>query len=510
MTRLPAVRLTTLLLLVALAGPASAQPRPADAEPHDTGAETHEHGQRSAPQPLPANSETHHTLTLPGRSLPFTATAGSVRMRDAQGMPQADIAYIVYALDGADPQTRPVTFVFNGGPGASTAWLQLGAVGPWRLPIDGTALAPSAPPVVAPNADTWLDFTDLVFIDPPGAGFSRFATNAEDVRKRLWSVDGDVDLLAAVIRRLTVQTGRATSPKFILAESYGGIRGPRLVRALQTGQGIGIEGLLLVSPLLDRGGRSKAFDPLNWVTHLPSMVAAARAANGPVDRAALADAEAYASGPYLADLLRGAQDQAALARIVAHVATLTGLDPAIVAEHGGRIDNPTFLRERQRRAGEVGSFYDATIFAPDPFPWSTLSNHPDLVLDGLRAPLTGAMLELYARELRWLPDQGYEVINGTVAHNWDWGRGNVESVGALRNALALDRHFRVLIAHGMTDLMTPYFATQLILNQLPPAVGGDRVRLEVYPGGHMFYARDASRQAFRAAAQALYLPDARP
>jgi carboxypeptidase C (cathepsin A) len=497
---------SAILFLSALVGPSAAQQRAAEAT---SGAVAADNGgrQRSVapPTPLPANSVTHHTLTLPGRTLQVIATAGSLRTQDVSGAPQTDVAYIAYTFDGADPHARPVTFVFNGGPGASTAWLQLGAIGPWRLPFEGAALAPSAPPLVSPNADTWLDFTDLVFIDPPGSGFSRFATAGAGARNSVWTVDGDVDLLASIVRRLVVQMDRTVAPKFIVAESYGGIRGPRLVRALQTEQGIGIDGLVLVSPLLARSGRSTAFDPMTWVAHLPSMAAAAREEKGAMERANLADVEAYASGPYLVDLLRGEQDKDALARITERVSALTGLEPAIVREYGGRIDNLTFLRQRPHRKGELGSIYDATMLAPDPFPEGRY--HPDAILDGLRAPLTGAMLHLYDHALKWMPDQPYEVLNATVARNWDWGRGEVESVSALRAALALDRRFRVLIGHGMTDLATPYFATQLILNQLPPGIGGDRVKLEVYPGGHMFYARDGSRQAFREAAKALYRPE---
>ena len=141
---------------------------------------------------LPPDSTTKQTLALPGRTLAFSATAGSIRLFDGKGEPQADIAYTAYQLDGADPATRPVTFLFNGGPGAASAYLQLGAVGPWRLSIDGDAAIPSASPDLQPNAETWLDFTDLVFIDPVGTGYSRFVATGEDVRKRFFSVDGDV------------------------------------------------------------------------------------------------------------------------------------------------------------------------------------------------------------------------------------------------------------------------------------------------------------------------------
>lgn len=456
--------------------------------------------------PLPSVSVTHHTIDLAGRTLHFTATVGALRKLDDAGAPQYDMVLTAYTLDGADYRKRPVTFAFNGGPGTASAFLQLGTLGPWRLPIDGEATAPSAPPVVQPNDDTWLDFTDLVFVDPVGTGFSRFVSQNEELKKRIWSIEGDVDSLGETIRRWIAENGRATSPKFILGESYGGIRGPRLVRELQSGQGIGVDGLILVSPALEiqRGGG--AIDALVWATLLPSMTAAAREAHGPVDRASLADVERYAEGDYLHDLLLGTRDAAAIGRIVDRVTDFTGLDRSLVALRAGRIDSTTFVRTIHRGSGEQTSFYDSTVGGPDPFPNSLFSNHPDPITEALRAPLTEAILDLGKHELNWLPaDHPYELSNSTTNRQWDFGRNSPEAVSALRTALALDRRMKVLVAHGTTDLVTPYFRTRLMLNQIPATVASDdRLRFEVYPGGHMFYARDASRRAFRDAAEALY------
>ena len=247
---------------------------------------------------LPPDSTTKHTLALPGRTLAFTATAGSIRLFDDKGEPQADIAYTAYQLDGADARTRPVTFLFNGGPGASSAWLQLGCVGPWRLAINGDAAASSAPPDLQPNAETWLDFTDLVFIDPVGTGYSRFVATGEDVRKRLFSVDGDVNSIAVTIRRWLEKSDRLLSPKFVVGESYGGIRGPKIVRELQIQQGVGVKGLILLSPVLDFREFSGS-SILQYVASLPTMAAVAREAKGPVTRANMADVESYARGDFL-------------------------------------------------------------------------------------------------------------------------------------------------------------------------------------------------------------------
>jgi len=218
---------------------------------------------------------------LPGRTLAFTATAGSIRLFNDKREPQADIVYTAYQLDGAQPASRPVTFFFNGGPGAASAYLQLGNAGPWRLAINADAPISSASPDLQANAETWLDFTDLVFIDPVGTGYSRFVASGEDVRKRFFSIDGDVNSMAATIRRWLEKYDRLLSPKFVVGESYGGIRGPKIVRELQTQQGVGVSGLILVSPVLDFREFSGS-SLLQYVWSLPTMAAVAREAKPPL------------------------------------------------------------------------------------------------------------------------------------------------------------------------------------------------------------------------------------
>ncbi len=488
-----------LAALLACATPVLAQDAGAPA-PRDTA--------QASPCPvvspaLPAESVTHHTLDLPPRALAFTATAGAFRLGPT-AKPLADIAYTSYALDGADPHARPVTFVFNGGPGASSAWLHLGALGPWRVAMGGDAAQPSAPHVAMPNAETWLDFTDLVFIDPAGTGLSRLLQDDEEGRRKIWSVGGDIDSLTEVVRRWLERAHRMASPKYIVGESYGGFRGPRLVRGLELQEGIGVAGLILVSPLLDYGGRSNALDPLTWTTRLPSIAASAREAKGPVTRDTLADVEQYAAGEFIADYLRGERDPAALDRIATRVAEFTGLDPAAIRARGGRVDWRMVLRRDPTR---VGAIYDPSVTTPDPFPLSPYSDASDPISDGLRSAMTAGMLELYGGRLNWLPEGRYEVLNGNVNRQWDYGRNNTrpDSAGTLRAALALDPGLKVLVLHGLNDLATPYFMTKLELDQIPPNVAGERLKFVVLPGGHMFYTRDASRQAFRAEAIQLYL-----
>ena len=454
---------------------------------------------------LPADVTTEHTVELPGHTLRFKATAGTIPLNDANdGKPLAEIAYIAYVRPDAGPANRPVTFVFNGGPGAASGYMQLGALGPWRLSLDGAT--PTTAPVTLPNAETWLDFTDLVFVDPVGTGYSRFISSSDDVRKRFWSVEGDIETLSTVVRKWIEKTGRQTSVKFIAGESYGGFRAPKLARKLAQ-DGVGVTGLIMVSPVIDFGWRGNGrHAPNNWVARLPSMAAAARELTAPFDRAALVEAERYASGEYLADLMRGEKDTAAVERMTARVAAFTKLDPVLVRRLAARIDTGTFLRELNRSRGQIGSSYDATITGTDPNPSAAISRGDDAVLDAVTAPLSSAMTDLYGRLLKWRVEDPYRLLNTQVSSRWDWGggRGTNEVVSDLRAVLAADPRVRVLITHGASDLVTPYFENQLIIEQMPAYATPDRLKLAVYGGGHMYYSRDASRRALRDDAEKLY------
>jgi carboxypeptidase C (cathepsin A) len=237
-------------------------------------------------------------------------------------------------------------------------------------------------------------------------------------------------------------------------------------------------------------------------------VAAARALKGPVTRADVADAESYAVGDYIVDLLRGEREDAAINRITARVAALTGLDPAVVRRYDGRLDTDIFLHELRAAQGRVASMYDATVSEPNPFPHRPFGWYPDPVLDALKPPVSSTMVALYAAQLNWRPKRLYELANEAAFHEWNWGNGmgRPEAVSALQAALALDPRLRVLVVHGLFDLRTPYFTSARILRALPDIGAPDRIRLEVYPGGHMFYADDASRIAFRRDAMAVFQP----
>ncbi len=403
---------------------------------------------------------------LAGQKLEFQATAGSLRLfAGPGGAPVAALAYIAFTRPRQEGAERPVTFVFNGGPGYTAAWLNLGAMGPWRLSMQGEATNPSAPPVTRDNAETWLAFTDLVFIDPPGTGYGLIAD--DDTRKRLWSVEGDIAALAGFIRRWTEQNDRMRSPKFIAGESYGGFRVPKIVHRLQTDEGVGVNGMILISPVLDFA-RFRSGGVLSHVARLPSYAASARERTGPVDRAALADVETYASGDFLRDLMRGPKDAAAQARLVENVTRFTGLDRAFVERRGARISADAFAREIHRANGQVASAYDGATRGLDPAPFSLENEAQDQMRLGLHAPIVQAMVDIYRNRLDWrVADGRYFFQSRAAGRQWDWGRRQPEAVSDLQGALALDPALQALIVHGATDLVTPYYETKLVFDQMP-------------------------------------------
>jgi carboxypeptidase C (cathepsin A) len=464
-------------------------------------------------QPLPAPSVTEQSIKIGGRKLEFKAAASATPVKDSQsGEILAEIATLAFTMEPAKSETggvpapacRPVVFAFNGGPGAGSAWLNLGAIGPWRLPFAGAV--PSTPPHLVDNQETWLEFADLVFLDPPGTGYSPLPSN-QAARKRLLSVDGDVDMLAVVIRRWTVQEHRQACAKYLLGESYGGFRAPKIARALQEKDNIGINGLILLSPALDFSWIEGRNNPLLDAARLPSLVASR---SGAKDRAALAETEAYARGDYLADLLRGPQDAAAQERLVGRLSAMTGLAPEKLRRIGGHIGVMDWVRDSDPSGRTIASIYDGAARGLSPDPARSPSEWADPVLDALRAPLAEAMQQLVVEKLKWpVGDGNYEILNDRVSESWNWGRGRrgQESLSDLRRVMALDPHVKALVAQGLSDLVTPYFGTRLLLDQSAAVGPPERIDFLALPGGHMFYAEDGSRAALRDAARKMIAGD---
>jgi len=454
---------------------------------------------------LPADASVKQVTHVAGKTLNYTATVGVIPVRDEKGKVVAEVVFTAYTLDGGKSPNRPITFAFNGGPGAASVYLNLGAIGPKRLQFGAQGDSPSDPPNLVDNAATWLDFTDLVFIDPVGTGFSRSLVPMDETKKRFFGVKEDIAYLSRVVYDWLLKNQRMASPKYVVGESYGGLRAPAVGHYLQRTLGVAPAGLVMVSPVIDYRARGHTdLSPLSYMITLPSMAAAKYEREGkPLNAETLAEVEAYARGEFVTDMLKGQSDPAAVNRVVERVTRYTGLDPALVRRMGGRIDTQTFLRELYRDQGRIASIYDANVTAYDPFPWAQNKRAGDPILDSIVASTTTAMVDFTTRVVGWKVDGRYNALSDEVNDNWA-SRGQAESVEDLRQALAADPKLKVLIAHGYGDLSCPFFASRLIVDQMPREAGAARTTLALYPGGHMFYSRPGSMGSFRTDVMRLY------
>ena len=494
--------LAPLAVLILAASPALAQ---SDKPATEKKADEKKPDDTAKAPPLPADRTIPQTARIGARTVSYRATVGKITVRDDSGKEIGQVVYTAYVVPGGDP-SRPVTFAFNGGPGAASVYLNLGAIGPKRVQFGAQGDAPSDAPVARDNANSWLDFTDIVFIDPIGTGFSRSLVDEAATKKAFYANDPDIRYLSKVVYDWLVKEGRLRSPKFIMGESYGGYRAPRIAYELQSQIGVGVNGIVMVSPYLDpaSGDDATALSPLPWMVALPSMAAANLERQGKLTPEQMAQVEAYTRGDFARDLLRGRSDPEATARIVQQVTALTGLEPAIVQKLGGRVGIDTYLREVHRAQGLIGSVYDSNVTAFDPFPWSAQRQSNDPILDALIAPTTSAMVDFVTREVGWKTDARYNALSYAVNAAWDRGKPQDTPVSDLRKAIANDPKMRVMIVHGWDDLSCPYFASRLIVDQMPAFGVAERVQLRVYPGGHMFYSRADSGAAFKADAERLY------
>ena len=311
---------------------------------------------------LPPNSVTEHAIDLPGGKLNYTATAGTFPLFDQSGEKSAAIFYTAFVAK-PDDKRRPVTFVFNGGPGAASAFLNLGVAGP-RIAVFGNGYD-GANVHLADNPDTWLAFTDLVFIDPVGTGWSRPAK--PDGGSAFWDVHRDAESMAKVIALYVANNGRVSSPKYILGESYGGFRAVKVARALQNNQGIVVSGIAMISPLLEGQFQFGERFALGAALRLPSLAAAELERKGTFSTAALAQAEHFALTDYLAALVGPPLKGDAANAFYKRVADMTGLPEDVVARTRGFI-NDSFLKNLRLSERKIVSHYDATFAADDPNP----------------------------------------------------------------------------------------------------------------------------------------------
>lgn len=486
-------------LIGGLAPPASAQqPTEKPAEKPAAAAPP----QESVLRLLPPDAVSEKEIEIGGRKLAYTATAGTLSLYGQDGERTAAVFYTAYTAK--NEPNRPVTFAFNGGPGAASAYLHLGLVGPRILEFgpDGRSGAAAR---LRDNPNSWLAFTDLVLIDPVGSGWSRPAK--PDGGGNFWGVRRDAESMAKVVSLYVAKNSRQASRKYLLGESYGGFRAAKVARDLQRDQGIVVSGIVMVSPFLEGafqfGGEKFA---LGAALHFPALVASEMERKGAFNKDKLADAERFALTDYLVMLAGPPPIGPAAEFLYAKISLLTGLPADLVAKSRGFVRD-AYLQHLRSSENKVASRYDGGITVDDPFP-ERGGHGTDPVLDGFSRALAGAFVGYARDELGFKTEMTYTLLSGEVNGRWNWGedggRSAVSASDDIRVLLALEPTFRLLIQHGYSDLATPYGVSRYVLDHLPQIGAPGRAQLKLYRGGHMAYFAEESRRAMTADAQAFY------
>jgi carboxypeptidase C (cathepsin A) len=488
------------LLLIVTAAPFAAQDAARDAKPTDS---------KPASETLPPKEETSvtdHTIRLGGQTIPYKATAGTILLKDAKDEPTALMFYTAYVRsDVKDTSERPVAFLYNGGPGAASIWLHMGAFGPYRVATANAAATPPPPYQLADNPNTLLDKADMVFIDPVGTGYSHAVGKAQD--KDFWGVDPDVRSMAQFIQHYVSQNNRWNSPKFLIGESYGTFRSAALAQYLQSHEHMAINGIVLISTVLDGGTIS--FPPgedLAYVLYLPSYAAAAWYHKVLKDRpedlqAFLEDARQFSGGEYATALMKGSKlsedEKAAIAKKLSY---FTGLSEDYFIRANLRVILPEYLAELQRSRGLTTGRIDARFTAPmlDRLE-ENAENDPQL--DAISGAFTAAFNTYVRSDLKFNQDRTYEPLSGPVDSGWEWkhqgsdfygfpGEPNVEN--DLVQAMTSNPHLQVQVENGYFDLATPFFATEYTMDHLNlPESLQSHIHMEYYESGHMMYLSDS-------------------
>lgn len=444
------------------------------------------------------------SVEIAGQKIPYRVTTGKIQLKQDDGKPRASIFHVSYErTDVKNKADRPVMFAFNGGPGSSAVWLHIGVLGPKiiKLPGDGST-APPPPVRVVDNPQSILDVCDLVFVDPVSTGYSR---TEKDVKPdEFHGLDEDVESVGDFVRRWVSDHDRWASPKYLLGESYGGIRAAGLSQHLQSRYGMSLNGVVLLSSLLDFATlQDAAGNDLSNMICLPSFTGVAHF-HGKIqgDRDALIrESTAFAYGKYASALLKGNDlEDGQKQEIAAELARFTGISAEKWLERDLRISSSVFRSELLREEGKVlGRFdgrvaWDATDKAA-----STPDYDPSYSL--AYGAFSTAMLDYLGRELGYKEDQPYEILTGKV-NPWRWNASNsVVNVGdRLAMAMRDNPHLRVLVMGGHTDLATPPEGMAYSLRHLPDMPRGARknIKTAYYDGGHMFYLNPADLAKTRA------------
>ncbi|SOB79760.1 Carboxypeptidase C (cathepsin A) [Sphingomonas guangdongensis] len=478
-----------LLALALFATPALAQEPPGRPSPS-----------KADEVPPPTVSVTRHTGTFGGQTIRYTATAGETYLKADDGTPRAAIFSVAYVKEGADPR-RPVTFLFNGGPGSGSVWLHMGAFGPKRVAIPSDARDDGGPPYpILDNPDSLLDVTDLVFIDPVGTGYSHALGKTDP--KDYWGVTADARSVAQFIRLWLNANGRWNAPKYLGGESYGTTRSAAVLNQLEgLYNDVSLNGVILLSTVLDfAAGADTPGNELTFVLNLPSMAATAlyhgKATHPGGVQAFVAEARAWATGPYAAALLKGnalgAEERATVRR---DLARYTGLGETYLEQADLRVTPARFykelLRDRGLTIGRLDSRYTGRDFDNA---GETPDNDPSFY--GIDGGYTAAINAYTRGDLKFATDRSYVTI-GSV-QPWDWriggGRDNdvyLNVAPYIGKALRENSGLRIFVGQGWYDFATPFFAAEYALSR----TGYDKRRIQFayYDAGHMMYVRDEDR-----------------
>ena len=455
--------------------------------------------------PIPAEKQvtTKHDWTAGARTVHYTATAGNLLIRDEADKVNGSIFYTAYTEDGAQARSRPVTFLYNGGPGSASLWLHMGSVGPVRVVTSSPAATGPAPFRTVPNEYSLLDKSDLVFIDAPLCGFSRAV--GKGTAKDFAGVDQDVKAFEKFITRYITVNNRWNSPKFLFGESYGTPRSAALVAALNN-DGVEFNGVILLSSILNYYMRAPGYD-IDYKTYLPSFAAIAWyykkvPQNGTME-AFVESARKFSRGPYADALAQGDRLPAAEFNAMAEkVAGFTGLSVAYVKDAKLRISMARFRKELNRNDAQILGRYDARFEGPDT---DTAGENPgfDPSDTGISGVFVGSFHDYMQNELKYTSSEPYYLQGPGISQNWDWhhrpsGQGGgpgggraqdqPDTVIDLSDAMRKNTHLRVFSANGWFDLATPFFGTEHDLAQMMlPDNLKSNVEFGYYPAGHMVY-----------------------
>ncbi len=474
------------------------------AEAQDEAAET---ADKSANAEEPRVYETKARITANSKSVSYQVIAGETFIEDDKGAPVASIFSTSYIADGyADPRTRPVAFIFNGGPGSASLWLHMGVFGPKRVRLPSDPDDDGAAPFdLIENPESIIDVADMVFIDPVGTGWSR--TLGETDNADYWGVKEDAASVREFIRRWLVEHKRWNSPKYLIGESYGTTRSGALLEALESGwTDIAINGVVLISTVLNFGlDATDAGNDVGYVGLMPSFAATAWY-HGRVDRTPwdgdierfLADARIFATDEYMPALLKGQlMTPAARDAVAAKLASFIGLSETYVSRSNLRIPLRRFMRELLRDQGRAIGRLDARFTGAEV---DGVGENPeyDPSAYGIDAAYTAGILDYFSRDLNVDITDPYTTLGGVRAWNWDASDGGGENSYVnvapwVERAMRQNKDLRVLAANGYYDLATPFFGTEMTLAQ--PGFDRSRLTLTYYEAGHMMYIHQPSLEA---------------